>query len=58
MAPQIVRRKPDIPNQQLFRSWMNGGLEGSEPVGTQHVQEGRFTGVVETEKENFTGLVL
>jgi len=37
---------------------MNRGLKGGEPVSPQHVQKGRFTGVVETQEENFAGLVL
>ena len=58
MSPQIMCRKPDIPNEQLLRSGMNCRLEGSEPVSPEHVQKGRFTGVIETQEENFAGLVL
>lgn len=54
---EVVSREFDVADREFFRGRVQGGLEGREAVVLEHVQEGRLSGIVESEEEDLCVLV-
>ena len=51
MSTQIESCESDVSERKFFRTGMEGGNVLGHSVVLQHVEEGRLSGVVQTEKE-------
>lgn len=51
MTAEVKSCEAAIPYGELFRGGMEGGLHDGDSVILEHVKEGGFAGIIETEEE-------